>query len=46
MAEQFPNNPENKLVISCALAGAATRKEQNPAVFLLQDPIGDKHELD
>ncbi|MHA1782064.1 MAG: 3-keto-5-aminohexanoate cleavage protein [Promethearchaeota archaeon] len=26
------SNPENKLVISAALAGAATRKEQNPAV--------------
>lgn len=32
MAEQFPNNPENKLVISAALTGAATTKDQNPAV--------------
>ncbi|MBD3337752.1 MAG: 3-keto-5-aminohexanoate cleavage protein [Candidatus Lokiarchaeota archaeon] len=30
--EEFSNNPENKLVISAALAGAVTRKEQNPAV--------------
>jgi len=42
MAEEFPNNPENKLVISCALAGAATRKEQNPAVPYGPEEFGDE----
>ncbi len=32
----------NKLVISCALAGAATRKEQNPATPYTPDEFGDE----
>jgi len=42
MAEEFSNNPENKLVISAALAGAATRKEQNPAVPYTPEEFGDE----
>ena len=42
MAEIFENNPENKLVISAALAGAATRKEQNPAVPYTPEEFGDE----
>ena len=42
MAEEFSNNPENKLVISAALAGAATRKEQNPAVPYSPEEFGDE----
>lgn len=42
MAENFSNNPENKLVISAALAGAATRKEQNPAVPYTPEEFGDE----
>jgi 3-keto-5-aminohexanoate cleavage enzyme len=42
MAEIFENNPENKLVISAALAGAATRKEQNPAVPYTPEEFGNE----
>jgi len=42
MAEIYENNPENKLVISAALAGAATRKEQNPAVPYTPEEFGDE----
>lgn len=42
MEEEFSNNPENKLVISAALAGAATRKEQNPAVPYSPEEFGDE----
>jgi len=42
MAEIFENNPENNLVISAALAGAATRKEQNPAVPYTPEEFGDE----
>ncbi|MFX1324509.1 MAG: 3-keto-5-aminohexanoate cleavage protein [Promethearchaeota archaeon] len=42
MAEIFENNPEKKLVISAALAGAATRKEQNPAVPYTPEEFGDE----
>ena len=38
----YENNPENKLVISAALAGAATRKEQNPAVPYTPEEFGDE----
>jgi 3-keto-5-aminohexanoate cleavage enzyme len=42
MAEEFKNNPENKLVISAALAGAATRKDQNPTVPYSPEEFGDE----
>ncbi|MHA1291421.1 MAG: 3-keto-5-aminohexanoate cleavage protein [Promethearchaeota archaeon] len=42
MAEVFKNNPQNKVVISAALAGAATRKEQNPAVPYTPEEFGDE----
>jgi len=42
MVEIFENNPENKLVISAALAGAATRKDQNPAVPYTPEEFGDE----
>jgi len=42
MAEEFSNNPENKLVISAALTGAATRKEQNEAVPYSAEEFGDE----
>ncbi|MGQ4874655.1 MAG: 3-keto-5-aminohexanoate cleavage protein [Promethearchaeia archaeon] len=42
MAEIFPNNPENKVVISAALAGAATRKEQNPNVPYSPEEFGEE----
>ena len=41
MAEVFENNPENKLVISAALTGAATTKGQNPAVPYTAEEFGD-----
>ena len=41
MAEIFENNPENKLVISAALTGAATTKSQNPAVPYSAEEFGD-----
>ena len=40
--EVYENNPENKLVISAALAGAATRKEQNPAVPYSPEEFGNE----
>jgi 3-keto-5-aminohexanoate cleavage enzyme len=42
MAEEFENNPENKVVISAALAGAATTKDQNPNVPYTADEFGDE----
>ncbi|HEC38208.1 MAG TPA: 3-keto-5-aminohexanoate cleavage protein, partial [bacterium] len=36
------SNPENKLVISAALAGAATIKAQNPNVPYTADEFGDE----
>ena len=42
MAEIFKNNPENILVISAALTGAATSKEQNPAVPYTPEEFGDE----
>lgn len=36
------NNPENKLVISAALAGAATTKSQNPNVPYTPEEFGDE----
>lgn len=36
------SNPENKLVISAALAGAATTKAQNPNVPYTADEFGDE----
>jgi len=42
MAEEFKDNPENKLVISCAMAGAATTKDQNPAVPYTAEEFGDE----
>ena len=41
MAEEFSNNPENKLVISAALTGAETRKEQNEAVPYSAEEFGN-----
>lgn len=40
--EVFETNPENKLVISAALAGAVTRKDQNPAVPYSPEEFGDE----
>lgn len=42
MAEEFSNNPDNKVVISAALAGAATTKDQNPAVPYSAEEFGDE----
>lgn len=42
MAEEFSNNPENKLVISAALSGAATTKDQNPSVPYTAEEFGDE----
>ena len=40
--EEFENNPENKVVISCAMAGAATSKDQNPSVPISAEEFGDE----
>ncbi|TXT61138.1 MAG: 3-keto-5-aminohexanoate cleavage enzyme [Promethearchaeota archaeon] len=40
--EEFENNPENKVVISAALAGAATMKNQNEAVPYTAEEFGDE----
>ncbi|MHA1147100.1 MAG: 3-keto-5-aminohexanoate cleavage protein [Promethearchaeota archaeon] len=42
MAEEFSNNPNNKVVISAALAGAATTKDQNPNVPYTAEEFGDE----
>ena len=42
MTEEFSNNPGNKVVISAALTGAATTKEQNPAVPYTAEEFGDE----
>jgi 3-keto-5-aminohexanoate cleavage enzyme len=42
MSELNPENPENKLIISAALAGAATMKNQNPAVPYTSEEFGDE----
>lgn len=39
--EEYPENPDNKLVISAALTGAATTKDQNPAVPYSAEEFGD-----
>ncbi|TFF98664.1 MAG: 3-keto-5-aminohexanoate cleavage protein [Promethearchaeota archaeon] len=40
--ETFENNPDNKLVITAALAGAATMKSQNEAVPYTAEEFGDE----
>ena len=42
MAEEFSNNPDNKVVISAALAGAATMKNQNESVPYTAEEFGDE----